>query len=191
MSASALQPHASIRVPTASATSGGPLDVATSGGNPDATTFGGPPDVQVACVQLHVGSVGTIFLFLAQLTNYMWHNSPTVEPHFCFVLHFWRLTGFLDVVKELLHDLSKTKQNKQKKNHILQDPFCRFLNNVQWTPQICTFSASFVLFNVQFQMIVFSRFCCVFLYNHEYSHCLNHWQTKDYITRHNKTERKL
>ena len=34
MSASALQPHASIRVPTASATSGGPLDVATSGGPP-------------------------------------------------------------------------------------------------------------------------------------------------------------
>ena len=34
MSASALQPHASIRVPTASATSGGPLDVATSGGQP-------------------------------------------------------------------------------------------------------------------------------------------------------------
>ena len=31
MSASALQPHASIRVPTASATSGGPLDVATRG----------------------------------------------------------------------------------------------------------------------------------------------------------------
>ena len=34
MSASALQPHAGIRVPTASATSGGPLDVATSGGPP-------------------------------------------------------------------------------------------------------------------------------------------------------------
>ena len=34
MSASALQPHASIRVSTASATSGGPLDVATSGGPP-------------------------------------------------------------------------------------------------------------------------------------------------------------
>ena len=39
----ALQPHASIRVPTSSATSGGPLDVATSGGPLDVATSGGPP----------------------------------------------------------------------------------------------------------------------------------------------------
>ena len=44
---------------------------------------------------------------------------------------------------------------------------------------------------VQFQIIVFSRFCYVLLCNHEYFHCLNHRQTKDYITRRNKTERKL
>ena len=43
----------------------------------------------------------------------------------------------------------------------------------------------------QFQVTVFSRFCYVLLCNHEYIHCLNHRQAKDYITRRNKTERKL
>ena len=45
--------------------------------------------------------------------------------------------------------------------------------------------------NGQFQVTVFSRFCYVLLCNHEYIHCLNHRQTKDYITRRNETERKL
>ena len=39
--------------------------------------------------------------------------------------------------------------------------------------------------------IVFSRFCYVLLCNHEYIHCLNHRQAKDYITRRNETKRKL
>ena len=43
----------------------------------------------------------------------------------------------------------------------------------------------------QFQVTVFSRFCYVLLCNHEYIHCLNHRQAKDYITRHNETKRKL
>ena len=43
----------------------------------------------------------------------------------------------------------------------------------------------------QFQVTVFSRFCYVLLCNHEYIHCLNHRQAKDYITRRNETERKL
>ena len=43
----------------------------------------------------------------------------------------------------------------------------------------------------QFQVTVISRFCYVLLCNHEYIHCLNHRQAKDYITRHNETERKL
>ena len=43
----------------------------------------------------------------------------------------------------------------------------------------------------QFQVTVFPRFCYVLLYNHEYIHCLNHRQAKDYITRRNETERKL
>ena len=43
----------------------------------------------------------------------------------------------------------------------------------------------------RFQVTVFSRFCYVLLCNHEYIHCLNHRQAKDYITRRNKTERKL
>ena len=43
----------------------------------------------------------------------------------------------------------------------------------------------------QFQVTVFSRFCYVLLCNHEYIHCLNHRQAKDYITRGNETERKL
>ena len=42
----------------------------------------------------------------------------------------------------------------------------------------------------QFQVTVFSRFCYVLLCNHEYIHCLNHRQAKDYITRRNETERK-
>ena len=45
--------------------------------------------------------------------------------------------------------------------------------------------------NGQFQVTVFSRFCYVLLCNHEYIHCLNHRQAKDYITRRNETERKL
>ena len=43
----------------------------------------------------------------------------------------------------------------------------------------------------QFQVTVFFRFCYVLLRNHEYIHCLNHRQAEDYITRRNKTERKL
>ena len=43
----------------------------------------------------------------------------------------------------------------------------------------------------QFQVTVFSRFCYVLLRNHEYIHCLNQRQAKDYITRRNETERKL
>ena len=43
----------------------------------------------------------------------------------------------------------------------------------------------------QFQVIVFSRFCYVLLCNHEYIHCMNYRQGKDYITRRNETERKL
>ena len=43
----------------------------------------------------------------------------------------------------------------------------------------------------QFQVTVFSRFCYVLLCNHEYIHCLNHRQAKDYVTRRNETERKL
>ena len=43
----------------------------------------------------------------------------------------------------------------------------------------------------QFQVTVFSRFCYVLLCNHEYIHCLNHRQAKDYITRRNETEIKL
>ena len=43
----------------------------------------------------------------------------------------------------------------------------------------------------QFQVTVFSRFCYVLLCNHEYIHCLNHRQAKDYITRCNETERKF
>ena len=43
----------------------------------------------------------------------------------------------------------------------------------------------------QFQVTVFSRFCYVLLCNHEYIHCLNHRQAKDYIRRRNETERKL
>ena len=42
----------------------------------------------------------------------------------------------------------------------------------------------------QFQVTVFSRFCYILLYNHEYIYCLNHRQAKDYITRRNETERK-
>ena len=45
--------------------------------------------------------------------------------------------------------------------------------------------------NGQFQVTVFSRFCYVLLCNHEYIHCLNHRQAKDYITRRNETDRKL
>ena len=45
--------------------------------------------------------------------------------------------------------------------------------------------------NGQFQDTVFSRFCYVLLCNHEYIHCLNHRQAKDYITRRNETGRKL
>ena len=45
--------------------------------------------------------------------------------------------------------------------------------------------------NGQFQVTVFPRFCYVLLCNHEYIHCLNHIQAKDYITRRNETERKL
>ena len=45
--------------------------------------------------------------------------------------------------------------------------------------------------NRQFQVTVFSRFCYVLLCNHEYIHCLNHRQAENYITRRNKTERKL
>ena len=52
-----------------------------------------------------------------------------------------------------------------------------------------------VTFNVpgigQFQVTVFSWFCYVVLCNHEYIHCLNYRQAKDYITRRNETERKL
>ena len=43
----------------------------------------------------------------------------------------------------------------------------------------------------QFQVTVFSQFCYVLLCNHDYIHCLNHRQAKDYITRRNETERKL
>ena len=45
--------------------------------------------------------------------------------------------------------------------------------------------------NGQFQVTVFSRFCYVLLCNHDYFHCLNHRQAKDYITVRNETERKL
>ena len=43
--------------------------------------------------------------------------------------------------------------------------------------------------NASFQIMDFSWFCYVLLCNHEYFHCLNHRQTKDYKTRRNKTER--
>ena len=46
-------------------------------------------------------------------------------------------------------------------------------------------------YNGQFQVTVFSRFRYVLLCIHEYIHCLNHRQAKDYITRRNETERKL
>ena len=36
------------------------------------------------------------------------------------------------------------------------------------------------LSNGQFQVTVFSRFCYILLCNHEYIHCLNHRQAKDY-----------
>ena len=45
--------------------------------------------------------------------------------------------------------------------------------------------------NGQFQVTVFPQFCYVLLCNHEYIHCLNHRQVKDYITWRNETERKL
>ena len=48
-----------------------------------------------------------------------------------------------------------------------------------------------VRFNGQFQVTVFVRFCYVLLCNHEYIHCLNHRQAKDYIIRRNETERNL
>ena len=43
----------------------------------------------------------------------------------------------------------------------------------------------------QIQVTVFSRFCYALVCNHEYIHCLNHRQAKDYITRRNETKRKL
>ena len=43
--------------------------------------------------------------------------------------------------------------------------------------------------NGLFQVTVFPRFCYVVLCNHEYIHCLNHRQAKDYIIRRNETER--
>ena len=52
-------------------------------------------------------------------------------------------------------------------------------------------NATIAQYNRQFQVTVFSRFCYVLLCNHEYIHCLNHRQAKDYITRHNETERQL
>ena len=48
-----------------------------------------------------------------------------------------------------------------------------------------------IMHSGQFQVTVFSQFCYVLLCNHDYIHCLNHRQAKDYITRCNETERKL
>ena len=47
------------------------------------------------------------------------------------------------------------------------------------------------MYNGQFQVTVFPRFCYVLLCNHEYIRCQNRRQAKDYITRRNETERKL
>ena len=50
----------------------------------------------------------------------------------------------------------------------------------------------YCLYIVQFQIIVFSWLCYGLLCNHEYFNCLNHRQSKNYITRRkNKTESKL
>ena len=72
--------------------------------------------------------------------------------------------------------------------------FTIYLNgpNVSLLSWICTLDIySLGTYNVQFQIKVFSRFCYVMLYNHEYIHRLNNRQTKDYITRRNKSKRKL
>ena len=58
-------------------------------------------------------------------------------------------------------------------------------------PSIVTYSLTHDGKNGQFQVTVFSRFCYVLLCNHEYIHCLNHQQAKDYIRSRNKTEREL
>ena len=79
---------------------------------------------------------------------------------------------------------------------ILENVYCRSLMwgipstywTKKWTRTLKCFDMHYI---GQFQITVFSRFSYVLLCNHEYFNSMNHRQAKDYITRCNKTERKL